>query len=221
MKLIESNKFRKRGRGAEKILNSNPNLDDDTRKYLEIVKKQADTHRRIETASGLKLDVVQEGEPQNAAAFVEISAIKAGTRKANVVIKILNNPEQAMHAAKHEAMHIKSGITEIDLKEELTTEQLDAIYNKLGINEKDSVFLVEGFNELATISDHGRDSNCGYNDQEVPVAQRLEKLSKDYTGLSLLEAYKSGNRELFFDLFRKLADAILLEQARAEILKAA
>lgn len=221
MKVIESEKFREVGKKSAEILQGAPELVSEAREFFELQKRQSEVHKMIEERAGVKLTVVEEGAPKNAAAFVEHTAINSGLRQAYIVRGILGNPDQALHAAKHEVMHVRSGLTGIDLNQELKSEQMAALTQKLQISEDDPTFWLEGFNELATITENGKDPNCGYNDQEVPAAEKLERLSMEMTGISLVAIYKQGNKELFFDKIRALCDALLIENIRANLLKEA
>lgn len=221
MKVIESEKFREVGKKSAEALRKNPELDHESKQFLKVQEQRSDVHRMIEERAGIKLTVVEEGAPKNAAAFVEHSAINSGLRQAYITLGILGNPDQALHAAQHELMHVRSGLTGIDLNKELNPEQMEALTQELQISENDPTFWLEGFNELATITENGKDPNCGYNDQEVPAAEKLERLSMEMTGISLVAIYKQGNKELFFDKLRALCDALLIENIRANLLKEA
>src|SRR5690606_23745396 len=134
--------------------------------------QQAKVHRMIEQRTGITLECVTEGEPKNTAAFVPKTNILDGRKKAFIVQSTLKNPEQALHAGAHEAWHVKSRFTAIELEQELSSEQLEKLQAELGIQELDQSFWLEGFNELATIQDIGKDSNCAYNEAEVPAAKK-------------------------------------------------
>lgn len=219
MRAIESKKFREQGEQAAEILRLNPNLHAESREALEVRKRQSEVHRMIESRADIKLTVVEEGAPPNAAAFVEHSAINGKLRQAYIVNGVLGNPDHALHAAKHEEMHIVSGFTAIELRKELNDDQLRILQQRLGIQNEDETFWLEGFNELATIEDSGRDPNCGYNDEEVPAAQKLETLCMESTGVSLLATYKMGDKQRFYDRLRMLCDALLIEELRGMLMK--
>lgn len=221
MKVVASEKFREIGKRSAEILQEAPELIPEAQEFFELQKQRSDTHRKIEERTGIKLTVVEEGAPRNAAAFVEHSAIKSGLRQAYIVQGVLGNPDQALHAAEHELMHVLSGMTEINLREELNQSQLTILQKALGTTEDDPTFWLEGFNELSTIKKIGKDPNCGYNDEEVPAAEKLENLCVEMTGVSLVESYKQGNQQLFFDRLRALCDALMIEDIRAGLMQKA
>lgn len=221
MKIIRPDQFKELGRRSSEILRQAPDLDRETKEVLEVQKRRSAVNDMIQSTVGMRFNAVVEGAPRHAAAFVSKANIQSGKYEGNIVASIYDRPRQALHAAKHEKMHIRSGLTEIDLKEELNAEQLVALQHELGITEDDPTFWLEGFNELATISEDGKDPNCGYNDEEVPAAEKLERLSIRATGISLLPLYKQGNKQGFFDQLRTLCDALLIETIRANLMKKA
>lgn len=219
MEIIRSDEFQRMGREAEELLATEENLSPEKQADLELKVEQTGIHRNVKDRVSMTLDVVIEGGPESAAAFVETANIRSGTRQAFIDIGTLApaNDNFAFHAGKHELNHVISGFTEIDLRKNLKPEQLRILLTKLGTMNTDPVYWLEGFNELKTINEIGADPNCGYNDDEVPAARRLEMLAINTTGQSLLAAYKASNQELFYDRLRELCDALLIDKIRSDL----
>jgi hypothetical protein len=168
---------------------------------------QVQNHRnknkeQIEAATGLKFDVVTKGLDPHVAAFV-----RTDNKKTFINEKTLDDQEFAMYAANHEAEHVKNSIFKMDLKEELKPDEYDILSEEMGENgvaDLAKVDWVEGFNDLITADKHGKNSRSGYQEKEVPAAQKLDQLSKQMIGKSLKEAFENGDRGEFVQRLKLL-----------------
>ena len=219
MEVIRSADMRKHRLDVKNALRHNPELDEESRRRLELQMKMAEVHSKVESRAGIRLNTVMSGGPSHAAAFVSKSNIEQGKQEAEIVVHTLNDPEHAIHAGIHEAWHIKSRFTAIEMEKELHPEHLQLLQQTLGIQELDQTFWVEGFNELSTIQDVGKDANCAYNAAEVPAAQKLENLCIQWTGESLLGSYRSADKQSFYNRLRKLCDLLMADQIRRQLLQ--
>lgn len=165
--------------------------------------------KEVEAATGLEFAVASNDGPTKTAAFVTTDNFRP-----HIVEQTLDQPDFAIHAAKHEAMHIKSRITSLTPKNILTPENLDQLAKKTQIKNLGDVDLMEGFNELATIEEHNSDQKSGYSEVEVPAARQLEDLAQDYLGISLLKTYISGDKQRFSEQLNRLCEALEIEEIR-------
>lgn len=178
--------------------------------YLETQKERSQIHRRIEQATGLKFEVVHSGIDSNIAAFVE-----AANDNNYVSEAILDDPTLALHAAKHEAEHRSNKIFTLQLQQ-LDTEANAILCKTLGIAKLDETELIEGFNELSTFRKHGANGNSGYAGKEVPLAEKIERLVQEKLHVSLLEIFRSGDREKFVITLQQLATHLQLQKTLTE-----
>ncbi|MEZ4086896.1 MAG: hypothetical protein R3B71_00920 [Candidatus Gracilibacteria bacterium] len=219
MEVIRSADMRKYGQEIKDVIRQNPEMDAQSRRALEVQKDLVEVHQMVERRTGHIINTVMHGGPKNAAAFVETSNIQSGKKEHNVDVHTLYDAEHALHAGMHEAWHVKSRFTAIELEKELHPEHLELLQQTLGIQEVDQIFWLEGFNELATIQDIGKDANCAYNAAEVPAAQKLELLCMQWTGESLLGSYRSADKQTFYNRLRKLCDLLMADQIRRQLLQ--
>jgi len=81
-----------------------------------------------------------------------------------------------------------AGIKDVELQVILSGNERKLLQQALGIDLK-KVDWLEGINEFYTQRKLGRVlHNCAYNTNDVPAAKRLELLSQDLTGKSLVES---------------------------------
>lgn len=228
MKYIESGKYRKELEQAKQTLDlaQELNLDDSTelQNDFDIISARNRTHQAILNALGKRVHVVKEGGPEKAAAFVFNQDIVSGNGVIYVNETTLDNYSDAMHFAAHENMHLRSRFTHETFEkmfERLGKQNRDLLKEALGIHDKDGEFWLEGFNEAATIREHGKIENCAYNDDEVPVALRLEKLCQDKLHTSLIVAYSNREKDLFEQLLHELCDQLQIEKLKNSLSLAA
>ncbi len=128
-----------------------------------------------------------------------------------------NNLRSVRHILDHELGHLITGISEINLEEHLEPPLVNLLAHATGFPDLKNINIMEGFNELRTIKRVGKDNNCAYLKKEVPAAIALEDLCLEYTGKSILEAYKAGNEEEIYRRIEMLAHALLLGQTLNKI----
>lgn len=118
------------------------------------------------------------------------------------------------HVFKHEAQHLKSGKRAFDVQKGLSSDHKAALQEPLK-NDDLTVNALEGFTDIA-VGEHNR---SGYAKREVPFAKELEKLCKERTGNSLMEAYNDGRRDslIMNQHVRKTADGLLCDQVVKEL----
>lgn len=178
-------------------------LGKEYQEYLQVRRTRALILQEIESATGLEFAVASNNGPTKTAAFVTTDNFRP-----HIVEQTLDQPDFAIHAAKHEAMHIKSRITALRASEILQPEKLKKLTEKTEIANLGEVDLMEGFNELATIEEHNSNQESGYSEVEVPAARQLEDLAQDYLGISLLKTYISGDQRRFAEQLNRLCEAL-------------
>lgn len=184
----------------------NPDLQAPFIEHLEVNQARAKTLSSIEAATGLTFDVVYSGQAKNVAAFVDTQ-----TEKAYITLETLSDPTLALHAAHHEKGHLTSGIYQFDPSKFLESDQLDILKTAIGPNF-DQVDWVEAFNESKTFQDHGQNSQSGYAAVEVPTGQKLHQLALKKLGKSALDAFATGNQTELENIFKQLANMLILEE---------
>jgi len=211
MEIIESDKYRDIGKGTELVLSKSCDaMGEERRRDLLIQKKRCDAHEKIERATGIKFAVAKKVD-KGVGGFVQVDSIKA-----HITESMLDDPELAEKVAHHENGHVKhlnQGVTDIDLEDYVVWGELTVLngYMKERGVDLENTDLLEGFNEFGTAKEHGVNEKCGYNKKEVPAAEILEKLCMENTGRSLLEAFKAGNMELFYELVKSICAIIKLK----------
>jgi hypothetical protein len=212
MNIIESEKFRDRGKCAAEMLSKyGDQIGVVQRRDLLLTKKRWESHKRIEEATGIRFAVANDVDP-GVAGFFAVDSMKA-----HIVESSLDDADFAEKVAHHEKgheRHERQGIRDISLCGNLKEEEYAALngYMKVRGFDLDDIDLLEGFNEFGTAKEHGVNEDCAYNKKEVPAAEMLEKMCKRDTGKSLLEAFKSGNMDLFYELVRSLCAIIKLRK---------
>ena len=212
MKVIESVKFREMGEDAAETLRKfDDRMDGQQREFLTVRKKRAETHKRIERATGIRFAVANDTDP-GVAGFLKVDEVKA-----HIVESSLDDPgfaEKVAHHEKGHEVHVRKGIKEISLKENLKYEEFLALndYMRERGFDLEEIDLLEGFNEFGSAKEHGVNEDCAYNKKEVPAAKLLEKMCMEDTGRSLLEAFKAGNMALFYELVRSICGIIKVRE---------
>lgn len=223
-------------------------LDDETRRFLKIKRQRMETLKRVEAVTGRKARVVHETEidvkfvtldggsvqgdaaNDNVAVEVNIAAndngleknvaafVATGEKKDFMVEHTLDNYEWALYAWRHEGEHLHNGIFDVDLKGNMSVQQLASLKEIVGGEHGDitKVNLVEGFNDLITKRKWGDHQNSGYNDEEVPAAEKLEQICQKEIGESLVKAFDGGNIEYFYELLRRVCDIVRVKKFLAQ-----
>lgn len=149
------------------------------------------------------------GLEKNVAAFVATAE-----KKDFMVEHTLDNYEWALYAWRHEGEHLHNGIFDVDLKGNMSAQQIASLKEIVGGEHGDitRVNLVEGFNDLITKRKWGDHQNSGYNDEEVPAAEKLEQICQKEIGESLVKAFDSGNIDYFYELLRRTCDIVRIKK---------
>lgn len=193
-----------------------PELDAKQRQAAPELAKIVDTQKEmramlqlVQNDTGHKSNVIMSGAPKNMAACIDTR-----TRKIYITYEMLlpENRTFALYAARHEAEHHHNRFFHLDLKEHLSTDHIQSLERSLRVEQLPDIDLVEGFNDLLTISKHGQNPNSGYLEKEVPVAMKLENLAKKELGVSLKNIFHDGDQELFFSTLTRLAQRLLFKQ---------
>ena len=209
----ESDDVKKKGERASEILDIyGPKLNSADKLHFLLFKQRAEVLKKIEKATGLEFRVFDQkatAVKSNVAAMADIDA-----RKAYIGEHMLNenNADFAVYAAQHEAKHLKSSIKSLDL-DKLCNERQKGVLRKLtGVSDLTSIDFMEGFNDLATIREHGKNDKSGYLEKEVPAAMKLEEKANKHLNLSLVELFDAGRKEHLVDKIRLLCELILLKK---------
>jgi hypothetical protein len=153
------------------------------------------------------------GLEKNVAAFVATRE-----KKDFMVEHTLDNYEWALYAWRHEGEHLHNGIFDVDLKGNMSVQQIASLKEIVGGEHGDitQVNLVEGFNDLITRRKWGANDNSGYKDEEVPAAEKLEQVCQKEIGESLVSAFDKGNIEYFYELLRRVCDIARVKKFLAQ-----
>lgn len=191
----------------------------DVKSEVEALMNRARVLRRID-AVGADIEVVMGGVEDAVAGFVKTSDVVRGHGVIHVSEGTLSNGGiDAAHVVAHEFNHLRSGIVGIDLRESdltygdvfLLSERFDASIEQF----YDSVFLLEGFNELVTMLDVGRDENVAYLKDEVPLAEELEDYAQEVLGKSFVQLYRLGKLKAMYELFVEVTESLKVEDLLA------
>lgn len=203
-KSLDSKDYQEQAELAEKILRGPWELSEDAEQQLKLKSERARTHKKIEAATGIKFDVAKETAP-GVAAFVTVKE-----REAYITEEVLDDPKLAEHAAHHEAMHLDT-LMHLPLQK-LAAHQVKALCQALDLSELSEEELIEGFNELLTIKEHGQHDKIAYLKHEVPLAKKLEDLAENFEIDSLAKAFRNANEGKFMDLLALLGDQLYFIQ---------
>jgi hypothetical protein len=211
MKITNSAEYRKLSEEitSEKLSHFRREGADEFADYLETQRQRSQVHSHIEQATGLQFEVVRSGIDANVAAFVETANDNNYITEA-----VLDDRTLALHAAKHEAEHRSNKVFSISLNQ-LGEDETAILTATLGIEKLDDLELIEGFNELSTFRKHGANENSGYAGKEVPLAEKIEKLVQEKLHFSILEIFRSGNKEKFIITLQRLAVFLQLQKTLA------
>jgi hypothetical protein len=198
------------------IINALPALEANTKKEIHDEKTRA---KLLQTLTNIhsNIHIVLDGAPKNAAGFVESGA------HTNAPIYITeetlnNNSIDPLHVLVHENEHLENGMDHKDIYDNYySPDQIQALEQFLGIPQLTKEDLIEGHTELFTINKLHKDNNVAYIQKEVPIAQKLDKLSHDMLGSSLLQVFHSGNAQLFNKNLKKISEKLLIKEAFKKI----
>jgi len=209
MGLMHTTDFIEMGKEAAQKLDSGKKLSRSTREELKLKKVQAEICAKVVSNIGsFFVDNEQHGK---VAACVELD-----TKRIHMSLKTLDPRDEswAIYAGWHEKEHTLNGISEIKLEKDLSSDHVRALKEVIDTGKLlDEVAVMEGFNDLSTIRKHGKHHKSGYLREEVPFAEQLEKACKEKTGMSLMEAFRAGNKGLLLYRVRKMADLKLTQDA--------
>ena len=214
MKITNSAEYQKFGESitSERISQFREEGAGDLADYLETKKARSQVHRRIEAVTGLKFEVANDVDP-HIAAFVETANDNNYVTEA-----VLDNPTLALHAAKHEAEHRSNKIFTLPL-DQLTPDETTILCDQFSIAKLDETEIIEGFNEWSTFRKHGANDNSGYANKEVPLAEKIEKLIQEKLSISLLEIFRSGDKQKFVITLKQFATHLQLMETLTDTIK--
>lgn len=202
--------------GAARVLRTVEGLSSDDRKdFRREVQRGQILARLMKLHSNIK--VVLQGGPENAAAFVESDSSKNSA--IYVTLPTIDgdsiNPK---HAMIHEKEHLENGMGHQDIYDTYySREQTEILAQYLDIPRLTKEHLIEGNTELFAIKQEGEDSNVAYLEEEVPVAKRLDVLSREILNVSLFEIFHKGDAPLFNKTLRELSEKLLLKESLKEV----
>jgi hypothetical protein len=207
METIKSDEFRKIGEQAEETLKNAEGLDSEYEQELVLMVKRNEVKNKVQAALGVDFDIIIKHENAHVAGCADIDQ-----NKGYIALTSLDDVEKAKHIARHESIHLETKISDLPIENDMSKDHVKSMKKALNISD-DDVNLVEGFTEMLTAEKEGKMASCTYNQKEVPAAEKLENLCKQFTGYSLKEAFLSGKKTLFKYRMRKLADFLLCRDA--------
>jgi len=216
MQKIESDQFHKQAEAAQELLDSDVQLSEEKAAELAIQVQRSETLRFVEFAFNTKYGAANDVGDASTAAFIEKSS-----KKKYFTLQTLDEEKSKIRKiGKHEynhSKHLEAGVKDVNLKEILSPEQLGALAGALNIKKKpEDIDWIEGFTELRTIREEGRNEDCAYLFEEVPAAINIEKLAADNGIESILAAFFTSN-ELLRERLRALCDKLMEEEIRARL----
>jgi len=215
MEVMKSHDYREAGEQKQDILRLHgKDVDPETKRHLEVEVLRTQNLKKVESATGLKFDVFQKGEP-NVAAFITVAE-----QKTFMAAYTLDNLGWSMYAAKHELKHkqTKDFMSLGNQKITVFADQYDALDEELkGMNiEIGGVDWVEGFTDYLTARENGTHENSGYS-YEVEAAKNLDGLCLEMTSSSLAEAFNMNSVPLFTSRLRRLGEVLMMRKAFEEM----
>lgn len=199
---------------------SNTNILQAFHKHIEPntakeIQNQTNKAKLLQTLTHVhkNIHIVLDGAPKYVAGFVE----SGSTKNASLYIteETLNNKTiDPLHVAVHENEHLENGMDNTDIYDNYySKDQITALEQFLGISQLKKEHLIEGNTELFTINKLSKDPKVAYIHEEVPIAQKLDKLSKDMLGISLLHVFHKGDAKLFNNSLKKISEKLLIKEA--------
>jgi len=190
------------------------NLDDASKKEVAAMKEIADSLAYLQSETQKRITMVVDGAPAGVGGWVT-SADRGNNRV--FVPEHMVTSDWAMHVMKHESEHKRNGFFGFPIQQRVTPEAAVALEDALQLSDLGAYDFVEGFTEFITISQNGFANDSGYAENEVPAAQKLEKLCMDELGFSLKEHFHTSNEGLLFQKLQELGDKLRLKHAQKGI----
>lgn len=169
-----------------------------------------------DVAYNYDVQIVTEGAPINAAAFV----IRNNMRTLFMVEGTLYNSDATSDAAEHEKTHLDKGIPEYTTFSdalENNTPHLNIIMQNIGLIGIQHYNLMEGFNDGITIHDHGKKSNAVGYKNEVYITEKIRTLCIDTMNIDLYHLFGDKKEIEFKKTLKLLASKLLMEKEFAKI----
>lgn len=164
-------------------------------------------------AANDNLKIALEPPAEHAAAFID------GCTKTRYLVESTLGTGFEKYALAHENMHAETPMT-LPLAR-LSAGRFEIISRLVGedlaADAESERILVEGFNDWLTQKKVGPDRRSAYFHFEVPLAQKLEKYSKQLVGESLLAAFKHNQPDEFVAILGRLAAAAEFREYRREV----
>lgn len=194
---------------ARRTLNTGKVLPSDVREQLVVVQERGEVLAKVEAVTGMRFNV-DLNAPGNVGGYA-----RPDTWGLYMSSRFLSKRKEseAVHISRHEANHKKTQITKLDVEKkfsDLDPRYLKVLKRTLKKDKIEDKFLMEGFNEYLTKHENGDALHSGYDEEEVPAARELEKLSLLYTRQSLLSAFERGDTELFFKRLKVLCEMLIV-----------
>lgn len=186
-------------------------------------KRQAALNRANAVGSR-QFQVVEEG-PAGVAGAADMSE-----RVAYMMEDTLEDERWALHVAYHESVHLRSGIRELDVYDHpdvLSLDQINALEDFLAPHLPDEFggslmgrgdFLMEGFTEWITISNHSYHEKCAYNKGNVPAANALQQYAMEHLGISLGGLFLYGEEDAMWAQLALLATHLITREDTQDVL---
>ena len=174
-------------------------------KVLKMVQK--DTRAKFHVALDLDSNVVAQIDMGSKTKLINRNFL---TKKA---------ANDAIDGGRHECEHEHNDFCEEKVSLHMKDKkQFDALQSALQINDLDDYSLAEGFTETVTFDKHRVNRHSGYL-RFVAITRKLDKLAKDYLGVSFIKMFRDGNVDSarFFELLRELANRIISREMLYEI----
>ena len=214
-KVIRSTEFLRRSDEAEEQLEGGVLQTPEQIKAAEEQVEAGKVLRMVQNDTRKEFHVALDLDPNVAAQIDMGSNVKLLNR--NFLTKKTAN--DAIDAGRHECQHEHNGFCEekvsLHMKE---PKQFAALQSALQINDLDDYSLAEGFTETVTFDKHRVNRHSGYL-RFVAITRKLDKLAKDYLGVSFIKMFRDGNVDSarFFELLRELANRIISREMLYEI----
>jgi hypothetical protein len=181
--------------------------------YLQqtVLKRRSETLSQVEAVTGLRFNVMK-GDTGHVGGMANLNSVQVF-----IAEKFLDEDKRdlAIKIGAHEGNHMRTKIGSLEVEQELEKENpkyKEVLKKVLGKSDFGDTFLMEGFNELLTARDFGHNEKCKYNEAEVPAAEKLERLCKKLTGESLLKAFETGDKQLFFMRLKVLCEMLIIRE---------
>lgn len=214
-KVIRSTEFLRRSDEAEEQLESG---------VLQTQEEIAAAESQVE--AGKVLRMVQNDTRKEFHVALDLEANVVAQIDMGSHIKLLNRnfltkkaANDAIDGGRHECQHEHNKFCEESVSKHMKNDkQFAALQRALQIDDLDKYSVAEGFTETATFDKHRVNKHSGYL-KFVAITRKLEKLAKDYLGISLIKMFREGDVDsaLFFEHMRELANRIIAREMLSDI----